>query len=91
MSNIGRKYRLAETSKSRPSMLVQAISREHLINKLKRLDYEVDEEGNGVLIFRNCNFPFQRISLPNDEKISVELVKKYAHDLEIPIGYFLAK
>ncbi len=72
-------------------MLIQAISRDHLIRKLKRLDYEVDEEGEGIFIFRHCNFPFQRIALPNDEMISVELVKKYARDIGIPLTYFLAK
>ncbi len=69
--------------------LITSVSRHQVLEVFKNLDFTIDMEGPEVMILRDSKFPFHRIALPNDEMISVELLKKYAEDLGIPFEIFL--
>lgn len=66
-----------------------AIPRKHVLLILRNHGFITDVEGRDLTVLRNRNFPFQRLSLPKDESISVELLKLYAEDSGIPIKQFL--
>ena len=65
---------------SNSMQVVTAIPRRHILNVFKELNYIPDVYGKDVTILRSTRFPFYRVSLPTDELISVELLKKYAED-----------
>ncbi len=68
---------------------ITAITRQRVIQILKELNFVQDVEGNDILIFRCSNFPFQRLALPKDDLISIELIKEIADDFKWPYDFFL--
>ncbi|MHA2123317.1 MAG: hypothetical protein ACW990_19130 [Promethearchaeota archaeon] len=40
---------------------------------------------NRLTVLRNTSFPFQRIVVPNDNKIHIELLKLYSKDMGISL------
>lgn len=76
-------------SKNTENQLITSVSRHQVMEVFKSMDFTIDLEGIDILILRNSKFPFHRIAIPNDEMISVELLKKYANDLGIPFEIFL--
>ncbi len=60
-----------------------------VLEELKYLGYLIDSESAEVLILRNSKFPFQRVALPKDKNISLELLKLIAQDIKISYEIFL--
>ncbi len=61
------------------------ISRQQFLKIIKRLGFVIDVQGDGVSVFRNSRFPFQRITVPADSTFSIELIKLYSKDIQISL------
>lgn|GEM_PF-4015985 len=66
-------------------------NRERVMRAFRELGYAEDFISNSVTVLRNLEFPFQRITLPNNAVISSELLKLYAADLKIDFNSLLKK
>lgn len=62
---------------------IHKISRTRLVRAFRKLGFVEDFHTKDVTVLRQMNFPFDRLVIPNDREISVELVKLYLKDLTI--------
>ena len=64
-------------------------SLEKVLNVFKKMGFMEDFITNRLTVLRNISFPFQRIVIPNDNNIHIELLKLYSKDLGISLGLLL--
>lgn len=70
-------------------VVMEWFDREKVARALAKLRFRRDYEAKYALVFRNSDFPFQRIVLPSQKSIHIELLKLYAQDLEISLNKFI--
>ncbi|MGH1365501.1 MAG: hypothetical protein ACRBF0_18200 [Calditrichia bacterium] len=56
---------------------------------IQNLGFLEDLKTPQVTVMRNTNFPFERLTLPNEDFLSPELVRLYAVDLKQDPDVFL--
>ena len=59
---------------------ISKFHRRYVLKALADFGYAIDFATNDITVLRNTDFPFSRITLPNRELISLELLKLYARD-----------
>jgi len=69
--------------------LPQEFSYSKILQAFKELGYVPDVESKWVTVLREVNFPFHRLVIPKDNKISVELLSFLAKDVGIPLNKLL--
>ena len=60
--------------------------REQVVRAFGKLGFMRDYEAKYVIVLRNSSFPFQRIVLPSQKTLHVELLTLYTQDLGIPLS-----
>ena len=75
--------RLREKIEEEPVVL-EWFEREKVVRAFRKMGFNRDYEGRIVGVLRNSNFPFQRIVLPYQKTLHIELLKLYTEDLGIP-------
>lgn len=66
-------------------VVMEWFEREKVISAFNRMRFKPDYKARFVIILRNSDFPFQRIALPTQKSIHIELLKLYAKDLDISL------
>lgn len=64
-------------------------SLEKVLTVFKKMGFMEDFITNRLTVLRNTSFPFQRIVIPNDNNIHIELLKLYSKDLGISLDLLL--
>jgi len=59
------------------------ISRIRFLRAMRKMGFVEDYITKDVTVLRRMTFPFNRLAIPNDESLSVELVKLYLKDLRL--------
>ncbi len=59
------------------------ISYNRLLRAFRKMGFVEDYLNSDVVVLRRTQFPFERLVIPNQHDISVELVKLYLNDLGI--------
>lgn len=78
-------FRLNEKSENEPVEL-EWFDREKVALAFGKMGFVRDYEARFALVLRNSNFPFQRIVLPSQKILHVELLKLYTLDLKISLA-----
>jgi hypothetical protein len=58
---------------------------QNVLGAFKKMGFMEDFITNRLTVLRNTSFPFQRIVVPNDNKIHIELLKLYSKDMGISL------
>lgn len=67
---------------------VPRIEHERVISAFRALGFSEDVYRGNVIVLRQTDFPFRRITLPENPLISSELIRLYLTDLGIDAGVF---
>lgn len=67
----------------------EQISRVNFLRAIQMLGFLEDLKTQHITVLRNTNFPFDRITIPNVDFFSPELVRLYAHDIRQDPDIFL--
>ncbi len=78
-----------KSKKAEPTVL--KFDRKRVLRAFKDSGYLEDFRTEAVIVLRNTSFPFQRVTIPNNESISVNLVKCYLADLNLNFRDFMRK
>lgn len=70
---------------------MQKIPREYVISTFRQFNFSVDLRELYITVLRETDFPFRRITLPNNPTISTELIRRYLEDLNIDPRSFYQK
>ncbi len=62
---------------------IHEISRTRLLRAFRKLGFVEDFHTKDVTVLRQMHFPFDRLVIPNDREISVELIQLYLKDLNL--------
>lgn len=68
---------------------VPRVRRDDAIDAFRKLGYEVDIPHPQVTVLRETDFPFRRIALPNQKRISLALIKIHLKEVGIDIKRFV--
>jgi hypothetical protein len=71
------------------SAMMEWFDREKVVRAFAKMGFIRDYEARFVLVLRNSSFPFQRVVLPSQKTIHIELLKLYAQDLEFSFSNFI--
>jgi len=61
---------------------------QRVLNAFRALGFSEDVYRGNVVVLRQTDFPFRRITLPDNPLISSELIKLYLADLGVDMGEF---
>ncbi len=67
---------------------MQKIHRDYIIKTFRQLGFSEDLRELYITVLRETDFPFRRITLPNNSDISTELIRIYLEDLRIQTHRF---
>ena len=67
---------------------MQKIAHHRVLNAFRALGFTEDIYRGNVVVLRQKDFPFRRITLPDNPSISSELIRLYLTDLGIDVGVF---
>jgi predicted RNA binding protein YcfA (HicA-like mRNA interferase family) len=67
---------------------VPRIEHERVLRAFRALGFTEDVYRGSVVVLRQTDFPFRRITLPDSPSISSELIRLYLTDLGIDVGAF---
>ena len=67
---------------------VPRIERARVIKVFRLLGYSEDINNPNITVLRQTDFPFRRITLPNNAAISTELIRLFLIDLRIEFDLF---
>lgn len=67
---------------------VPKIAHHRVLNAFRALGFSEDVYRGNVVVLRQKDFPFRRITLPDKPLISSELIRLYLTDLGIDVGVF---
>lgn len=70
---------------------MQKIPREYVIRTFRQFNFSVDLHELYITVLRETEFPFRRVTLPNQPTISTELIRRYLADLNINADLFYQK
>jgi len=63
--------------------------REKVALAFGKMGFNRDYEARFALVLRNSNFPFQRVVLPSQKTLHIELLRLYTQDLGISLPNFI--
>lgn len=75
---------LGEKTEEEPFVL-EWFDRKKVLKAFGEFGFLRDYEMRFAVVLRNSDFPFQRIVLPSQKTIHIELLKLYTQDLGIPL------
>lgn len=87
ISNATKKSRLNQM----PEKTIKEVPKIHyqrVLNAFRALGFSEDVYRGNVVVLRQTDFPFRRITLPENPYISSELIKLYLADLGVDMGEF---
>lgn len=67
---------------------VQRIAHERVLSAFRALGFSEDVYRGNIVVLRQSDFPFRRITLPDSPSVSSELIRLYLTDLGIDVGVF---
>ena len=78
-------------SSQMPEKTIQTVPRiehERVLSAFRALGFSEDVYRGNIVVLRQTDFPFRRITLPDNPLISSELIQLYLTDLGIDMGVF---
>lgn len=67
---------------------VSRVHRDRAVRALQEFGFAEDFNNRYILVLRQINFPFKRLTIPNITVLSTELLKLYVQDAEIDLEEF---